>query len=464
MVQLSRRITTVTIGLVIGTVLVCAIAVFLAASSSFRANLDDSILQLARTEIASATDTGYLHVHETSPRTLKVAGVAGYEKYVWIEDGTGRRLAATSNVGPETEVVGTGPFLTVAKRGFTVFGDVQIDGKAVRAVFYPFEDQQGTKVFGIVGIPSGAITTTVEKMGAVVLGVGLLAMLVGVFVAVLLSKYVADPLRELAQGVDSVDPSHGEMGEVKAPYEEVSSLATAFNQMVGRVRTMLSERQATIERQRRFVADTSHELRTPVSNLRNVLDVTLRRERTVGEYREALEISRIEVDRMSRLVQDLLDLAKSDSGELSIERRPCDLGAIVRTAVKAIAEPRVPIEVVVCEQIALNADEQRIRQAVDNLLRNALTHAKSLVRVSASAGEGDLSIEVANDGPPISEEDRSVIFERFRRLDTSRNRDTGGSGLGLAIVQAIAEGHGGGVDVSSSEDWTRFTIRLPMPS
>lgn len=461
MIQLRKRITVVTIGLVVGTVLVCAVAVFFVASSSFRSNLDDSILQLARTEIASATDTGHLHVHETSPRTLKVAGVAGYEKYVWIENEAGSRLAATSNIVPETEVVGVDPFLEVAKRGFTVFGDIQVDGKAVRAVFYPFKDLQGKPVYGVVGIPSGAITTTVEKMGAVVLGVGLVAMLIGIAVALLLSRYVTDPLRELAKGVESADPSKGAVAEIEAPYEEVSTLANAFNQMVARVRAMLAEREATIDTQRRFVADTSHELRTPVSNLRNVLDVTLRRDRTADEYREALETADREVARMGRLVQDLLDLAKSDSGELKFVMHPCDAAAIVKAAAGAKVEPRVSISVMAPVPVMVEADEHRVRQAIDNLLRNALTHAKSQVEVSATCSEGDVRIEVGNDGPPIPEAELDAIFERFYRLDASRARDTGGSGLGLSIVRAIATGHGGRVEVASSEAWTCFTLILP---
>lgn len=462
MIRLQRRVLAVTLGLTVGTVILTGAAVFLMSSASLRSNLDNSILQLARTEIASATDTGSLHVHETGQKTLDVSGVTGYEKFVWLESYDGRHLASTENVLPDSRIVGAEPFRKVARSGETTFGDIEIEGRSIRAVFYPFRDMKGQPAIGIVGFPTSIVTDLIAKIGEVVLLAGAFCILAAGAIAVFLARSVSEPLRLLAQRVESVDPSRsGSAALVEAPYEEMSTLVGSFNHLVGRVQEMLHERERTINRQRQFVADTSHELRTPVSNLQGTIEVTLRRERTEAEYRGALETSLGEVQRMSRLIQDLLALAKSDVGEFDVHPKECNLSPIVRAALTSCAPLEIEAEVDVPDVLMATCDADRVRQAVDNLLRNALTHAKSRIRVRVFEVEGDSVIGISNDGPPIAAGDTELIFERFHRLDHSRARDTGGSGLGLPIARAIAMAHGGTVTVESEPTETTFWLRFP---
>lgn len=460
-VNLRRRLLGLTIGLATATVILSGLAVFAIAARSLWENLDASLIQIAKTEIASATDTGTLHVHETGTRTLTVSGVTGYEKFVWLENEQGRILAASANVRASRSITGIDEAKRRALKGETTFGDVLIDGRQARAVFTGFSNTDGTPAVGVVCIPSGVVTDVVTQIGEVIVLVGLVCIAAVTVIALLVTRIVSAPIESLAKQVSTLEPAAQDApASINPPYVEMAPLAAAFNDLVGRVRSLLAERESTIKRQRRFVADTSHELRTPVSNLQGTLEVALRRERTEDEYRKTLQTSLDEVQRLTRLVEDLLVLAKSDEAALDIRKSEMRVDELLRDALEACRTQGIDALLDVPEGLVAHLDPIRVRQAVDNLLRNAFTHATSRVVLSGSLDGNELVITVLNDGPPISPADTAAIFERFRRLDHSRARDTGGSGLGLAIVQAIAAGHGGSVSVASDSTGTRFDLRL----
>jgi signal transduction histidine kinase len=456
------RLLGLTIGLATATVLLSGLAVFTIAARSLWRNLDASLIQIAKTEIASATDTGTLHVHETGARTLVVSGVTGYEKFVWLENAQGRMVAATDNVRASRSIIGINEPKRLALEGKTTFGDVVIDGRRARAVFTGFANTDGTPAVGVVCIPSGVVTDVVNQIGEVIVLVGLVCIAAVTVIALLLTRIISDPIEGLAHQVSTLNPASVDTpASIEAPYVEMAPLTAAFNGLVERVQNLIGERESTIARQRRFVADTSHELRMPVSNLQGTLEVALRRERTEEEYRKALQTSLGEVHRLTRLVEDLLELAKSDEAALEIRKSPTRIDTLLCESLDACQIDGVDAELDVPGALEASVDPIRVRQAVDNLLRNAFLHASTRVVLSAHAEEGALVITVWNDGPPISPEDAAAIFERFHRLDHSRARDTGGSGLGLAIVKAIAEGHGGSVSIAGDSMGTAFELRLP---
>lgn len=464
-VNLHRRLLGLTMGLATATVVLSGLAVFTIVARSLWQNLDASLIQIARTEIASATDAGTLHVHETGTRTLVVSGVTGYEKFVWLEDAQGRILAASANVRASRSIAGGEEAKRRALRGETTFADVEIDGRVARAVFASFANTDGTAAVGAVCIPSAIVADVVTQVGEVIVLVGVVCIVVVAAISLLLTRLISNPIEGLAHQLSTVDPgAEHAPASIEAPYVEMAPLTSAFNGLVTRVRTLLSDRESTIGRQRQFVADTSHELRTPVANLQGTLEVALRRERSEEEYRKVLQTSLGEVQRLTRLVEDLLELAKSDEGALDIRKAPADLAGLLRDASEACRTVSIDAEVDVPDELFADVDAVRVRQAVDNLLRNAFAHATSRVVLSGRLDGDDVSITIWNDGPEIPHEDTVAIFERFRRLDHSRTRDTGGSGLGLAIVRAIAEGHGGSVSVSSDSMGTTFELRLPASS
>jgi two-component system OmpR family sensor kinase len=217
--------------------------------------------------------------------------------------------------------------------------------------------------------------------------------------------------------------------------------------------------EAGVERERRFVADASHELRTPLALLRTELELALRRNRTRDELEQTIRSAAAESDRLGRLADDLLLLARSDDGRLPLRLAPVDiddlLGAVAaRFRPRADAEHRA-LDVDATSARVVFADRPRLEQALGNMVDNAFAHGRGAVRLSAVSDNGTLELHVADDGPGFPEEFLGRAFERFSRADEARTR--GGSGLGLAIVDTVARAHrgsahaanrdGGGADV-----------------
>jgi two-component system, OmpR family, sensor kinase len=251
------------------------------------------------------------------------------------------------------------------------------------------------------------------------------------------------------------------------PKTEVGRLGIALNGMLAHIEEAFAERQASENRLRRFVADASHELRTPLTSVRGYAEL-FRRGAAERPDDLANAMRRIEAEsaRMGVLVDDLLLLAQLDQGR-PMEREPVDLVELVGELVadaRAI-EPDRTLELVAEGPVMVEGDDARLRQAVGNLLANARAHtpADAAVTVTVKAVGEEAEIEVADGGPGIAPEHLDRVFERFFRADPSRARASGGTGLGLSITASIAEGHGGRVDVSSTEgEGSAFRVMLPL--
>ncbi|MFB8114615.1 sensor histidine kinase [Streptomyces sp. NPDC055962] len=233
--------------------------------------------------------------------------------------------------------------------------------------------------------------------------------------------------------------------------DEIARLARTTNETL----TVL---EGSVDRQRRFVADASHELRSPIASLRTQLEVG-------AAHPELLDVPGAVADtvRLQVLAADLLLLARLDAGERP-GRTAVDLGALVREEVSQRAADRIPPEVSVEGTGALDVAGSRgqLARVVGNLLDNAQRHAGRSVGVSVRAERGDVLVEVSDDGAGVPEAQRERIFERFVRLDDARGRDEGGAGLGLAIARDVAARHGGTLTVGTAPDGgARFTLRLP---
>lgn len=235
---------------------------------------------------------------------------------------------------------------------------------------------------------------------------------------------------------------------------------------LGPVRDALAAQRAALRRQRQFAADASHELRTPITVIASAVEYLRRHpERRVGEVAEAIDDVGAETARLGRLVDDLLLLARSDSGAVSLERLPVDLGTIVEEAVASmttLAEERgVTVELRTSGPSLVEGDAGRLRQLVGNLLDNALRHAPPRGRVWLTLG-GDASrveLSVEDDGPGIRPEHLPRVFDRFWRAPGAPGE---GSGLGLAIAAWIVERHGGRIAATNRpEGGARFTVWLP---
>jgi two-component system OmpR family sensor kinase len=242
-----------------------------------------------------------------------------------------------------------------------------------------------------------------------------------------------------------------------------------YDRLVHVLNTMLERLRSTFESQRRFTADASHELRGPLTVLWGELELSLRKERTPEEYRGVISLSLEEVQRLSRITDDLLTLARSDAGGIGLKKRPTNVGeqaSRVMERLKARAtEEGVALDLAVDGDVEGLFDPDLVGQAIWNLASNAVKFCRSGDEVHILvAGDGPaLRIEVWDTGPGLGESPQRV-FERFHRGDQSRTSggEVGGTGLGLAIVHAIVEAHQGRVQAANRNDGgARFTITLP---
>jgi signal transduction histidine kinase len=256
---------------------------------------------------------------------------------------------------------------------------------------------------------------------------------------------------------------------------EVGRLAEALDVMLASIEAAYLARAdgearavRSQDRMRRFVADASHELRTPLTSVRGLAEYGLQQ----GDDASPAELLRLmglvarESSRMGRLVDDLLLLARFDAGR-ALERRPIDLASIAAEAVqqgRLVAVGR-PIKLEAAEPVIVDADPERLRQIIDNLIGNALQHTppQTPVTVTASIAAGRGQLTVADRGPGITEEQASYVFDRFYRTDDARTRAHGGAGLGLAIARSLTAAHDGELTVDTKlGEGAAFHLRLPL--
>ena len=291
-----------------------------------------------------------------------------------------------------------------------------------------------------VGEPTAASDRAKRAVRDEFLLAGALAAVAALAGGFVVASRVVAPLRRMAHVAARIDG--GDLGprmEIADRRDEVRVLAEAFDHMLDRL-------EDAFDRQTAFVADASHELRTPLTVIRGQLEVlALAEHPDPDEVRRVEKLVGAEVERMSRLVEDMLLLAQADEAEFLrpsvIELRPFVLDLVrglANVAPRRLAVGTIP-------EVLVEADEDRLAQAVRNLLRNAIAHTAEdgTVGLEVEAADGRIRFIVDDDGPGIPTGQRVAVFDRFRRLDGSRARDAGGAGLGLAIVQAIAHAHGG---------------------
>jgi two-component system OmpR family sensor kinase len=246
------------------------------------------------------------------------------------------------------------------------------------------------------------------------------------------------------------------------PRTEVGRVGTALNHMLGHIEDALTRRHASEERLRHFAADASHELRTPVANIRGHAELALRHNGPVPtEVRHALERIDSESRRMTRLVDDLLLLARLDAGR-PLEHEPVDLTLLILDATEdaRAAGPGHHWFLDLPEEPVVTGDAHRLHQAIGNLLANARTHtpAGTEVTVTLSRQQSTVLVDVSDNGPGIPGTLQTDVFGRFVRADHARSRSTG---LGLAIVHAVITAHGGTATVTSGPGHTTFRLTLP---
>ncbi len=337
---------------------------------------------------------------------------------------------------------------------------VSTPGEEVLARLVAMPAPDGTVVIAGVTIDDQrtALATLLLELGLALPVAVILAGAVGWVVAGAALRPV-ERMRLEAEAISGSEP--GRRLPVPVARDELAALGASLNRMLDRL-------QAAVDRERRFVDDASHELRTPLATMKAELDLALRRSRTEGELLVTLRSAAEETDRLARLAEDLLVLARADNGRLPIRREVVEVGRLVRETAQGferrIAGLGLALEISVAEDVIATVDPVRVRQALANLIDNAIRHSLpgGRVIVTVERGPTELLLGVVDSGdgfPPLF---LGHAFEPFSRSDAARSRSDGGAGLGLAIVRAVAEAHGGTAEARNVPGGgAEVALRLP---
>jgi signal transduction histidine kinase len=396
---------------------------------------------------------------ETGPVTaVSPDGPAPGEYTIQVLDGSGRVRRASAHAG-------TAPLLTAAElsraRRHEIVLTRTINDQPVRLVAGALPEGDGW--VGIVGVSLATSDDTLHQViGGLLIGGTAFVILAGIG-AYWLARAALAPVERLRREAAALsEDDTGATLRVPGTHDEIAALAGTMNDLLLRLRSALA-------RQRAFVADASHELRTPFAVLHGELELAGRPGRSREELSAAVASAAEEASRLTRITDDLLLLAKGDENRLSLQLERTDVTSLLaRSAERAGARAEaagVACRIEAAAGLTAIVDAGRIRQAVDNLVDNALRFAPpgTPVVIRAKIAGGSLVIEVSDSGPGFPAEFLPHAFERFRRPDHGRARSAGGAGLGLAIVHAIAFAHGGTV-VAGNRPEGGATVRLEVPA
>jgi signal transduction histidine kinase len=311
-------------------------------------------------------------------------------------------------------------------------------------------------------------TTQLAGLRVFLVIAAIVTLIVVAIVSWLVAGRAVRPLVTLAQTTEAIGTT-GDLSRRLAlgrSRDEVGRLTTSFNTMIERLQSSQADLAAALAAQQRFVADASHELRTPLSTIRtNAEFLQERPEAAASDRTAAIGDIVSEAERMSRLVDGLLVLARADAG-IAIERRPMDLRAVAAEEARRVRPPgrmrdeTETVRVMADGSALVSGDSEAIGRVIRSLLDNAFRHGKPPVGITIARHDGDIRLEVRDAGPGLPKGSEERVFERFYRADPSRTGE--GTGLGLAIARAIVQAHGGTIRAASADGGgTAVTMELP---
>jgi len=436
--SLNARLTLAAIAAVLLAVVILGVGARLIVSNKLNSSLDDSLHNRAA-QVA--------HLAVSAPAVLDSPGalespVSGRQLSVEVLDRNGAIVARSLALG--AKLLPRGPEVRAAAAGRTSFADAELGDEPLRVFAAPIADAGGPAAGGVVIVAASTadIEDTVHELNLLLLLVGAGAVLAGGVAAALLTRRTTAPLRALSSSAAEIERSGDTATRLATPEnpEEIGDLARTLNAMLAAI-------ESSRERERRLLADASHEMRTPLTALIGNVDYLAKH----GASDEVIAEVRGDARRLKRLVGDLLALERESAA--AAPQRPVRLDQLVAQ----VGEGRPGVRTEVAGPATVIGEEDALARSIENLLENAAVHGPP-------GGEVDLSLQVENgvarvvvtdEGEGFAPGEEELAFERFWRSDRSRERD--GSGIGLAIVKATAERHGGTVRAEGS------TVTLTLP-
>jgi signal transduction histidine kinase len=428
--------------------LVAGVVVVSATRATLTSNIDASATQRAG-EVAAALavggDVGLAQTVRPGPGEQTVVQVVGP---------TGAVIAASPSVEGEPPL---SPLRPAAGQTLREQRTLQVAQEgAFRIVAVGVDTPRGARTV-LVGQSLQPVNDSVRVLSAILLGgLPLLVLVVGAstFVFVARSLRPVEAIRRRVSGITGRDMRA--RVPVPAARDEIAALAETMNDMLDRL-------ESTVTVQRRFLADASHELRSPLATVQVGLDILAGTRDLPDVAEQHVERLRAETLRLGRLVGDLLLLARVDEHGLAPRRDDVDLDDLAYAERDRLAaqQPRLRVRATV-KPVRVQGDPHHLGRALRNLVDNAARHARTTVTIGVWAEPAAAYVEVGDDGPGIPAADRARVFDRFVRLDDSRSRTDGGTGLGLPIAREIIAAHGGTITVVESGTGAVFRIRLPL--
>lgn len=383
---------------------------------------------------------------------------------VYIYDGNGRLIASSKDL-PDTLTFRSEIFQYVL-RGSPRFDDFKIktpEGhpSELRVLTTPVIEHKRVAYIVQVASPLSAINSELTNLSAILLLLVPLTVLVTGIAGSLLVRVTLNPVDDMVRAIREIKADSLKLRiAVPDTNDEIRRLGETFNEMLGRLEKSFSSQQ-------QFIQDISHELKTPLTVLRGELEVTLKKNRSVEEYAQILRSNLEEIDKIRRIVENLLILARLDTKGMAAEDKPVDLSQMLSTIVdhlKVLADQKqIILNTVAPPGVFLSGQDAQLRRLFVNLLDNAIkyTPPRGKVVVSLKKDNGLAIAEVSDTGHGIPQSELPFIFDRFYRVDKARSSE--GFGLGLSIAKSIALAHKGDIKVRSHEGLgTTFTVFLPL--
>lgn len=436
-------------------------------ADSLYTGVDNKIKTMAEIVVSSARSPfgAGTSITDLDQIMTKRFGIRPLGRFIQILDESGRVGDRSTNLR-DVQIPISVQTLKAASKGKTTFETVEVMGKyPLRVVTMPVTENE--KMVGIVQVGSSleGVEEALQQLLLILLIAVPVALLItsagGLFLANKALRPV-DEITQIARRIGSGDLS--QRIRIKRVNDELGRLASTFNEMIAKL-------EASFRQVRRFTADASHELKTPLTILRGEVEVGLKKKRGMKEYQRILASNLEEISRMSRIVDDLLTLSRADMGEVSMEREEIELSTLAREVWEDLQilarEKRIQLKFMDDGFTKVEGDPLFLRQLILNLTENSLKYTPSggkvELKVKGDQEQGAVRIFVSDTGVGIARKDLKRIFDRFFRVDKARTRDTGGTGLGLSICQWIVQAHEGQIAVESTVGkGSTFTVTLPL--
>lgn len=450
-------------GLILASILVVfSSGVYVYFRNSLQKSIDAKIKSLGEVISSSITDTHNVSVFGNFERYLEnVLGKKPKGKLIQIMDRTGRIGARMNDIETET-LPSNFSTLERALQGEIVYETIERVRPRLRMVTIPIMNNKKVSSIIQVGTSLEDFDETMKKLLIIMIISIPTSISVTIICGYFLAKKALRPVDQIRRAAVKISSRNlDERIDVGGRKDELSRLAQTFNEMISRLKD-------SFQRINQFSIDVSHELKTPLTILKGETEVALRKDRDNENYKSILSSNLEEIDRMSKIIDDLLLLSKADLKEMKLNVEDValrDLIADVCVDMKIFADNKgIGLDVKELEDVKLKGDELKLRRMLWNIVENGIKYTQKggKIEIMSYINNGFICIDVKDNGIGILENDIKYIFDRFYRGDKSRKRESG-SGLGLSISKWIAEAHQGIIEVKSKPlEGSLFTIKLPV--